>query len=118
MKWYIAKVVFHIKIHDGNTSSQFDEQCLLIQAASEADALNKAADIGKAEEEGFINDRNNLVQWNFIDVVAICEIQEWKHGSTLYSKTSEFEEPDDHIYYAEKRGESLRQKWGSLAIKA
>ena len=71
MNWYLAKIVYRIICGEGNHVGQFDEQLRLVTASNKEDAFQKAQFIGKQEEEFFLNDRQQLVQWQFINVCAV-----------------------------------------------
>ena len=55
MKRFIAKLVFNINIDNGKHNSQFDEQTRLIMANNQAEAFFKARQLGKREEDDFVN---------------------------------------------------------------
>jgi hypothetical protein len=52
-------------------------------------AFQKARTIGKKEEEIFINNESKLVNWQFIDVADVYEIESLKDGEQVYSTTHE-----------------------------
>ena len=55
MKWYLAKIVFRIICGDGKHVAQFDEQLRLISAPDEEKAFEKAQDMGRNEQDSFLN---------------------------------------------------------------
>ena len=55
MKWYLAKIVFRIICGDGKHVAQFDEQLRLISAPDEEKAFEKAQDMGRKEQDSFLN---------------------------------------------------------------
>lgn len=97
MNWYIAKLVFNINIDNGTHTSQFDEQVRLIKGVSMEDAFFKARHLGKKEEDSFINKENKSVNWKFIDIADIYELQNAIDGEQLYSTTHEKEDSDSFI---------------------
>ena len=109
MKWFIAKIIFHIINDEINSSKQFDEQVRLISAADKLIALNKARHIGENEEELFWNSRQQLVQWKFINVAELYELGELVNGMELHSKVLEYDEPLSYIDSVHKRAEDILQ---------
>jgi hypothetical protein len=109
MKWFIAKLIFHIINDEINSSKQFDEQVRLISAADKAIALNKAQHIGEDEEELFWNSREQLVQWKFINVAELYELGELIDGMELHSKVQEYDEPLSYISSVHKRATDIEQ---------
>ncbi|MBK7817714.1 MAG: DUF4288 domain-containing protein [Sphingobacteriaceae bacterium] len=81
MNSYIVKLVFNINIEEGLHRSQFDEQTILINASSLEDAFYKAKTQGKILEEKFSNDKDQSVEWKFIDVVDVFELRSYKMES-------------------------------------
>jgi len=110
MKWYIAKIVFHININHGEHHSQFDESVRLIEAESMNDAFHKARSIGKKEEVEFVNKMNELVEWKFIDVSDVYQLEELKHGSEVHSSTLVDYRSADYISMVRHKAQILRDK--------
>jgi len=98
MNWYLAKIVYRIICGDGDHTPQFDEQLRLIAATGKDDAFYKAQQIGKREEDVFENNKQQLVQWKFINVSEIYLLGEMIDGAELYSR---IEERDDADAYTE-----------------
>ena len=98
MNWYLAKIVYRIICGDGDHTAQFDEQLRLVHAITKEDAFYKAQQIGKKEEEKFYNLKQELVQWQFINVSELYKIGEMIDGAELYSR---IEEKDDGDRYTE-----------------
>lgn len=109
MNWYLAKMIFNIRIGDGN-NTQFDEQTRIIHAANAESALFKARAIGKKHEESFVNSENNLVEWKFIDVTEVFALNEIKDGEELYSTTHETENSDSFIRFVHDRSMLIQAK--------
>jgi phage anti-repressor protein len=97
MNWYLSKIVYQIICGDGNHTAQFDEQLRLIAAADEHEAFNKAKQIGMMEQESFLNDKNNLVKWKFINVCELYKLSELIDGAELYSRIQEADDADRFI---------------------
>ena len=98
MNWYLAKIVFRIICGDGDHAAQFDEQLRLVAAPGKEDAFYKAQQLGQQEEDVFYNNKQQLVQWKFINVSAIYKLGELIDGAELYSR---IEERDDADAYTE-----------------
>ena len=96
MNWYLTKIVYQIICGDGNHRPQFDEQLRLIGATSEYEAFHKAQRIGITGQEKFLNDRQCLVEWKFIDVCELYKLSELIDGAELYSR---IQETDDAVNY-------------------
>ena len=98
MSWYLSKIVFRIVVGDGDHTPQFDEQLRLISAFNEGQALEKAQELGRKEEDSFFNRRQELVRWEFINVTEMYKLSELIDGAELYSK---IEEREDGRMYTE-----------------
>lgn len=109
MNWYIAKIVFQIICGDGNHRAQFDEQLRLMKAADWQDALCKAKVLGENEQERFLNDQQQWVQWQFVNVSELILLKNLQDGLELYYNITE---PDD----AEKYVEMIHQKARDIAV--
>lgn len=107
MQWYLAKIVFRILCGDGEHVAQFDEQLRLIAAESKEEAFRKAQQTGKTEEETFMNRKNQLVQWQFINVSELYKLSELIDGAELYSRIEEKENADGYIYTVNQKAENI-----------
>jgi hypothetical protein len=107
MNWYLAKIVFRIVCGDGDHIPQFDEQLRLIAANSKEDAFRKAQSMGKSEEETFFNRKEQLVQWQFINVSELCRLSELIDGAELYSRIEEKENAAAYICTVNQKAENL-----------
>jgi len=103
MNWYLAKIVFQIRCGDGHHKGQFDEQLRLINAEGKEEAFEKAQFIGKQEEETFINQKQQLVQWQFINVSELYKLSKLIDGAELYSRIEEYENADAYIDVINKK---------------
>jgi hypothetical protein len=97
MNWYIAKIVFRIISGDGNHTPQFDEQLRLIEAADDDEAFEKARQIGRKEEDSFVNQKNQRVEWRFINIPELNKLPALNDGMELYSKVNEYENANRFI---------------------
>jgi hypothetical protein len=107
MKWYLAKIVYRIICGNGEHTAQFDEQLRLVKANNKEEAFHKAKLVGKAEEEIFLNDKQELVQWQFINVSALYKLGELIDGAELYSRIEEKEDADDYIDTVNKKAKQI-----------
>ena len=97
MNWYLAKVVFQIICGDGNHTAQFDEQLRLVGANNEYEAFTKAQQIGILEQDTFLNEQKNLVQWKFIDVSELHKLSNLMDGAEMYSRVTEVDNAEIYI---------------------
>jgi hypothetical protein len=110
MKWYLAKIVFQIICGDGNHIAQFDEQLRLISAGDEDEAFEKARTIGKNEEDSFYNMKQQLVQWQFVNVSELYHLSELIDGAEMYSRISEVDDAEAYLSLVHRRAESIQRK--------
>ncbi|MBS1621178.1 MAG: DUF4288 domain-containing protein [Bacteroidetes bacterium] len=107
MNWYLAKIVYRVLCGEGNHTGQFDEQLRLISASGKEEAFHKAESIGHKEEEFFFNQKQQLVQWKFINVVEIYKLIDLIDGAELYSRIEESDHPDNYIAMVHKKAEQI-----------
>jgi hypothetical protein len=108
MNWYLAKMVFRIICGDGDHTAQFDEQLRLVAAGSKEEAFHKAQVLGGREEEIFFNQRRQLVQWQFISVSELYELNNLIDGAELYSRIEETGDPDSYLKFVYAKAEHIR----------
>ncbi|MES1221875.1 MAG: DUF4288 domain-containing protein [Bacteroidota bacterium] len=107
MNWYLAKIVFQIVCGNGDHTPQFDEQLRLIAADSKEEAFTKAQTTGKREEEAFFNQKEQLVQWQFINISELYQLRELIDGAELYSRIEERDNADQYIGIINQKAESI-----------
>lgn len=107
MKWYLAKFVFRIVCGEGQHAAQFDEQLRLIAAGNKEEAFAKAQETGKKEEETFYNRRQQLVQWQFINISELYVLSEFTDGAELYSRIEEKDNAEAYIYTVNQKAENI-----------
>jgi len=107
MNWYLAKLVFRIVCGDGLHTPQFDEQLRLVAAESKEEAIGKAQQTGKNEQDTFYNRNQQLVQWQFINVSEMYEISELIDGAELYSRIEEKDNAEAYIDVVNKKAENI-----------
>jgi hypothetical protein len=107
MNIYIAKIVYRIVCGDGNHAAQFDVQLRLVFALSEHQAFYKATRCGKKEEDFFYNTKDELVQWQFVNVSELYKIEKIADGVQLYSRIEEQTDGDAYVSLVNKRARSI-----------
>ena len=108
MNWYFAKMIFRIICGDGNHTAQFDEQLRLITANSKEEAFHKAQLLGGKEQEMFFNNNQQLVQWQYISVSELYQLNELIDGAEVYSRIEEQENADSYLHIIQKKAEQIR----------
>lgn len=99
MNWYLVKLVFRILCGDGQHQAQFDEQWKLLRAADGRTALKQAYDLGEKEGAVFMNRQDVRIQWRFLGVVAMKQVDLGSGQAELCSCTHE---PEDELTYLSK----------------
>lgn len=107
MNWYLAKMVFRIICGEGEHAAQFDEQLRLVAASDKESAFQKAIEMGGSEQESFTNDRDQLVQWKFINVSELYMLSDLIDGAELYSRIEEKDNADSYIYTVNQKAENI-----------
>jgi hypothetical protein len=107
MSWYIAKIIFQIK-GNGMQRPQFDEHLRLIEAESVEEALLNARIIGISSEDTVINRQHGPVSWEFVNVMELREVKEWKHGLEISSQIREIEDATHYVEYVHNRAANLQ----------
>lgn len=95
MNWYITKLVFQI-VNNSNMH-QFDEQLRIIKATDYNEAIEKALQIGRMEEDEFLNVDNHKVYWKFKAITHLSHIQNMESGSELCSQIIEKTPQDRYL---------------------
>ncbi|RYY47537.1 MAG: DUF4288 domain-containing protein [Chitinophagaceae bacterium] len=96
MNWYLAKIVFQIVCGNGHHIAQFDEQLRLIQADTKQQAFEKAAVVGKSEEDSFFNIHQQPVHWTFVNISELYRMEELLDGAEIFSKIKEVEDGEGY----------------------
>jgi hypothetical protein len=86
-KYFIAKIIWQIKIPTTKMAAEFDEQLTIVKAENAENAFQKATRFGQAQEESFINNKGQQVSWVFINVLHIKEITSFEDGMEICSQT-------------------------------
>jgi hypothetical protein len=108
MEWYLAKIVFQIICGNGDHAPQFDEQLRLITATNKQEAFTKAKQTGQKEEETFYNRKEQLVQWQFINVSELYRLSELIDGAEVYSRIEEKDNAELYIQVVHEKAESIQ----------
>lgn len=111
MKWYLAKLVFHISQEEDSLSPQFDEQLRLICAEMPKEAYDKAEAFGYSEEEEFKRGAGTRVSWRFVAVAELIPIKVPSDGIELYSFSPEVDDPSAYIDYLKLKADQLQQSF-------
>ncbi len=110
MNYYLAKMIFRIISGEGQQNAQFDEQLRLVCAGSKEEALIKARNFGEKGQDSFYNTRQQLVQWQFIDVCELYSLQELSDGAEICSRVEEVSNAEQYIsFIRNKAGEIIQQ---------
>jgi hypothetical protein len=110
MNWYVAKLVFRVVSGDGDHRPQFDEQLRLIKAGNEQSAYDKASHLGLANQDSFLNNNKQTVQWQFIDVAELNQLNELTDGTELHYHIHEEADADLYIAWSHLKGALLTAK--------
>lgn len=110
MNWYVTKIVYQIICGNGDHTPQFDEQIRLVTAENEASALQKACEIGFREEDVFRNNKQEMVQWKFIQVAELYSLPEPADGAEIYSRITETDNADAYIRGLSLRASALKER--------
>jgi hypothetical protein len=107
MNAYLAKLVFRIVCGNGNHTPQFDEQLRLVYAEDEREAIQTAKEIGRKEEQSFLNQKQNLVSWQFINIADLIMLENFAEGAEVFSVIKEPANAEVYIDYVHKKANSL-----------
>lgn len=110
MNWYLAKIVFQIICGEGKHTPQFDEQLRIIQAIDEEAAFAKAVSIGTSEQDTFYNQKEQLVQWRFVNVSELYQISLIDEAE-LHSKITEVDHAEEYINFVNRKAEQIQNKY-------
>ncbi|MBC7901989.1 MAG: DUF4288 domain-containing protein [Gemmatimonadaceae bacterium] len=108
MNWYLTKIVFRIICGDGNHTPQFDEQLRLVHAGNETEAFAKAQQIGILEEDSFFNEKEQLVQWKFIDIGELYKLTDLIDGAEIYSRIHEADDADRYMEILRRKADYIQ----------
>ncbi len=109
MNWYLVKIVYRIVCGNGTHTPQFDEQLRLIHATDKMEAYTKALRIGQKESETFFNERQQLVQWEFINVSELYPLNKLIDGAEIYSRITEVDNGEAYADAIHKRAVRIKE---------
>jgi hypothetical protein len=109
MNWFLAKIVYRIVCGDGEHTPQFDEQLRLLEAETASAAFAKAQAIGEQEQEKFLNQKQHLVQWKFVNVSELYKVSALIDGAELYSKVQEADNADRYMDMVHKKAAHIQR---------
>lgn len=109
MKKYLTKLIFNVNIENSDRE-EFDEQIRIVEAHDLQGAFFKARNVGRREEESFINNGNQLVNWIFIDVAEIYLLDTIKDGEQVYSNTRKIKDSNSFISYVRQKSMEIQAK--------
>ncbi len=118
MNWYLAKIVYRIICGDGDHTPQFDEQLRLIEAEDGLHAFNKAQAMGEREQDSFLNQDRSPVQWKFINVSELHQLDNLTDGAEIYSRIKEEDDADMYIHMTNVRASHLLDKHSHAFISS
>lgn len=107
MNTYLAKIVFRIFSGDGQHTPQFDVQTRLIHAHTASEAFSKATEIGKTNEDCFMNIKCQPVKWQFINVSEIVCLADFNDGDEVFSYIKEPLIADNYIAYLNEKAAAI-----------
>lgn len=96
MNWYLASLVFQIHISAHPTKQQFETQWRLVEAETEKAAYEKLQLMGLQEQDSFINDKNQIVQWEYLGTPNIQKLGNLNDGIKLLSNITA---PEEGLHY-------------------
>ena len=110
MKWYLAKFVFRIVCGEGLHTPQFDEQLRLVTANDEDKAFAKACHIGKMQQDYFLNQKNELVRWQFVNISELYRLSKLIDGAEIYSRIKEVDDAEAYTTFVHRKAGSILDK--------
>ncbi len=110
MKWYLAKILYQIVCGDGDHLAQFDEQLRLIYANTKQLALGKGFAIGKKEEETFYNQKQQLVNWKFINVSELHSLSTTTDGAEEFSGINEVDDANTYCSFVHTKANEVKKR--------
>jgi hypothetical protein len=108
MQWFVAKIVYQIITGKGEHNPQFDEQLRLVSANNRDEAWKRASEIGLQEQYAFRNQRQELVEWRFINVPEVNVLSSLGDGMELYSRIEEPEDAKAYISWLQVKAAHLK----------
>ena len=92
MKWFLVKYIYQIISGTGCHQDQYDEQLRLIVASDFVFAFHKAVSLADSFNPSFINFKGESVDWKFVGLLDLTEIQDPADGTEV---NAILHEPED-----------------------
>ncbi len=108
MNWYLAKMVYRIVSGNGSHKPQFDEQLRIIRAADQKQAYDKVISIGRSRAESFLNHKQQLVRWEFVNIAELYRLPALDDGVEIYSHLLEADNAGAFIEITNDKAEQIR----------
>ncbi len=88
MSWFSAKILYESKI-EGHMDPEplYEESIRIFNAPGEAEAIERATEVGLRGEHSYHNEAKELVSWRFTQVLEVqnlCE-EELRDGMEVFS---------------------------------
>lgn len=112
MKWFLVKYIYEIISGVGNYKAQFDEQLRLIKALSVGDAFGKAEGLAQEFHLPFTNHKGEMVQWKFVGIADMHEIEYPCDGAEVSSVVHEPSDVKLFLEYVDQRKMFLMSRLG------
>jgi hypothetical protein len=80
-------------------------------------AFQKAQLIGDKEQETFLNNKERMVQWEFINVCELHKLDGLTDGAEMYSHIYEHKNPEFYIHNIKSRANFLFEESLQCSIK-
>jgi len=103
MKWFLVKYIYEIISGVGNYKAQFDEQMRLVKALSVGDAFGKAERMAQQLHLPFTNQKGETVQWKFLGIADLYEIDRPDDGAEVSSTVHEPADVKSFLDFVDKR---------------
>ncbi|MEJ2881991.1 DUF4288 domain-containing protein [Pedobacter sp. GR22-6] len=103
MKWFLVKYIYEIISGVGTYKAQFDEQLRLIKALSFGDAFGKAEGLAQGFHMPFTNYKGETVQWKFVGIADMYEIEYPGDGAEVSSVVHEPNDVQGFLNYVDQR---------------
>jgi hypothetical protein len=113
-EWYVARLVWAIRVGNSRNQAQFEEQWRMIQASSETEAHAKAAALGAVEDDTFLNESHHTVRWEFIGVTQIRPLTQPADGAELFSLIREHDNGEGYRNYVTSTAKALEESYTYL----
>lgn len=108
MSYYLAKLCYEIICGEGSHTPQFEEQIRLLESGNCRDAITAAYAIGETEILVWQHENLLRVEWKFLGVTELIQLQPLTHGAELYQAHREIAYPEGYRNYVKDRSLQLQ----------